>query len=153
MGRLAAIARRDKSRAPMQLLEKADISEVTGVAHDFRGKSKSRKVTLLSARVWADVCKELGKELPWTTRRSNLLVDDIDLPQSTGDVIEIGDVRLQVNKEVDPCFRMDEQCPGLTAALMPNWRGGVGCVVLSGGMVTVGDEVNIVKSSNGDEQT
>ena len=144
MGRLAAIARRDKSRSPMQLLEIAEVSEETGVADDFRGKSRSRKVTLLSARVWAEVCKELGVEIPWTTRRSNLLVDDIDLPQRAGDIIEVGNVRLMVNKEVDPCPRMDEQCPGLTNALMPDWRGGVGCSVLEAGTVRIGDEVRII---------
>ena len=134
----------------MQLLETAEVSKVTGVADDFRGKSKSRKVTLLSARVWADVCRELGKEIPWTTRRSNLFVEDIDLPQRAGDIIVIGEVRLKVNKEIGPCRRMDEQCPGLTKTLQPDWRGGVGCVVLSGGTISVGDEVSIVVSDNGD---
>lgn len=150
MGRLAAIARRDKSRAPMQLLEIAEVSKTTGVADDFRGKSRSRKVTLLSARVWADVCIELGTEIPWTMRRSNLFVEDIDLPQRAGDIIVIGEVRLEVNKEVDPCPRMDEQCMGLTEALRPDWRGGVGCIVLNGGTISVGDEVSIVASDNGD---
>ena len=149
MGRLAAIARRDKSRSPMQLLEIAEISEHTGVADDFRGKSRSRKVTLLSARVWAEVCEELGEDIPWITRRSNLLVDDIDLPQRTGDIIEVGDVRLIVNEEVNPCSRMDEQCPGLTKALKPDWRGGVACSVLEAGTVRIGDEVRIIFSDNG----
>lgn len=153
MGRLAAIARRDKSRAPMQLLEIAEVSETTGVADDSRGKSRSRKVTLLSARVWADICEELGKEIPWTMRRSNLLVEDIDLPQRAGDIIEVGEVRLKVNKEVDPCARMDEQCPGLTTALKPDWRGGVGCIVLNGGTIAIGDEVTIVVSDNGEAPT
>ena len=149
MGRLAAIARRDKSRSPMQLIEIAEISESIGVADDFRGKSRSRKVTLLSARVWAEVCKELGKDLPWTTRRSNLLVDDIDLPQRVGDVIEVGAVRLIVNEEINPCSRMDEQSPGLTNALKPDWRGGVGCSVLEAGTVRIGDEVRIISPDDG----
>ena len=134
----------------MHLLEIAEVYKTTGVADDFRGKSKSRKVTLLSARAWADVCRALGKEIPWTMRRSNLFVEDIDLPQRAGDIIVIGEVRLRVNKEIDPCPRMDEQCSGLTKALRPDWRGGVGCVVLSGGTISVGDEVSIIVSDNGD---
>lgn len=149
MGRLAAIARRDESRAPMQTLETAEVSETTGVANDFRGKSRTRKVTLLSARVWAEVCKELGNELPWTTRRSNFLVEDIDLPRRAGDIIHVGEVQLQVTKEVNPCFRMDEQCPGLKDRLTPDWRGGVACIVLSGGNVTVGDAVSIATADKG----
>lgn len=149
MGHLVAIARREKSRAPMQLLEIAEISDQTGVANDFRGKSRSRKVTLLSARAWAEVCDELGKEIPWTTRRANLFVDDIDLPHRAGDIVEVGEVRLQVNVEVNPCSRMDEQCPGLTQVLSPGWRGGVGCSVLQTGTIRVGDEVRVVISDDG----
>lgn len=143
MGRLVGIARRDKSRAPMQTLETAVVSELTGVADDSRGKSKKRKVTLLSAGVWRQVRKELDKDIDWTLRRSNFLIDDIDLPQRIGDIIQIGSVRLRVTTEVGPCPRMDEQCRGLTEALIPHWRGGVGCVVLSGGTVSVGDAVSI----------
>jgi MOSC domain-containing protein YiiM len=36
---------------------------------------------------------------------------------------------------------MEEQCPGLRAALQPDWRGGVSCTVLQGGTVTIGDAV------------
>lgn len=146
MGRLTGIARREKKRAPMETLEHAEVSEQTGVASDFRGKPGKRPVTVISARAWREVCADLGQEIPWTTRRSNLLVDDIDLPQSEGAIIEIGEVRLQVTMEVDPCFRMDEQVDGLTEALKPDWRGGVGCIVLQRGSVSIGDAVKIVAS-------
>jgi MOSC domain-containing protein YiiM len=151
VGRLAAIARREASRSPMQLIEKARVSENTGVANDFRGKSRNRKVTVLSARAWAEVCSDLGAEIPWTTRRSNLLVDDIELPRRTGDIIQVGEVRLKVSLEINPCSRMDEQVAGLSAALAPDWRGGVGCVVLQGGTIRVGDEVNVVVARNGEK--
>jgi len=146
MGRLTGIARREKKRAPMETLEQADVSEETGVASDSRGKPGKRPVTVISARAWREVCAELGQEIPWTTRRANLLVDDIDLPKTEGAIIEIGEVRLQVTMEVDPCFRMDEQVDGLTEALKPDWRGGVGCIVLQSGSVSIGDTVKIVAS-------
>jgi MOSC domain-containing protein YiiM len=144
MGRLVGIARRDEKRAPMETLEQADVSDQTGVARDSRGKAGERTVTVISARAWREVCTELGQEIPWTTRRANLLVDDIDLPRSDGPVIEVGKVRLKVMTEVNPCSRMDEQVAGLTAALTPEWRGGVGCTVLQGGSISIGDPVTIV---------
>jgi MOSC domain-containing protein YiiM len=144
MGRLVGIARRDEKRAPMETLEQADVSDQTGVARDSRGKPGERTVTVISARAWREVCTELGEEIPWTTRRANLLVDDIDLPRSDGPVIEVGKVRLKVMTEVNPCSRMDEQVAGLTAALTPEWRGGVGCTVLQGGSISIGDPVTIV---------
>lgn len=144
MGRLVGIARREKKRAEMEILQDAEISEQTGVANDFRGKPGKRQVTMISAEAWAAACEELGRELPWTTRRANLLVEDVRLPQRTGDVIEVGRIRLLVTMEVDPCSRMEEQCEGLQAALMPQWRGGVACTVLKGGSVRLGDGVSVL---------
>lgn len=141
MGRLAGIARRERKRAPMETLERAEISTETGVAMDFRGKPGLRQVTIISAKAWRDACSELQRELPWTTRRANLLVDDFELPRTVGSVIVIGPVRLQITGEVDPCSRMEEQCAGLRQALQPEWRGGVSCTVLEGGTVVLGDEV------------
>ena len=146
MGRLVGIARREAKRAPMETLEQAAVSDQTGVAQDLRGKPGKRTVTVISARAWREVCAELGQEIPWTTRRANLFVDDVDLPKSVGQIIEVGEVRLKVTMEVDPCFRMDEQVDGLTDALKPDWRGGVGCMVLQNGTVSIGDAVTVIEA-------
>jgi MOSC domain-containing protein YiiM len=147
MGRLIGIARRDKKRGVMQLLQQAEISDETGVALDFRGKPGDRQVTVISAEVWNEVCRELGKDLPWTTRRANLLVEDVELPRGIGGEIRIGAVSLMVTGETDPCSRMEEQCAGLKAALQPDWRGGVCCRVLKSGPVAVGDPVTLADPS------
>ncbi|NOX68025.1 MAG: MOSC domain-containing protein [Gammaproteobacteria bacterium] len=143
MGKLVGIAKREKKRAPMETLEIAELGEQTGVNHDFRGKPGKRQVTVLSADVWKAVCEELGENLPWTTRRANLLVEGLELPCGTGDIIEIGRVALLVTMETDPCSRMDEQCAGLKKALQPDWRGGVACRILSGGSIRIGDTVSL----------
>jgi MOSC domain-containing protein YiiM len=143
MGRLAGIARRERKRAPMQTLERAEISTESGVAHDFRGRPGPRQVTLISAAAWRAACAELKDDLPWTTRRANLLVDDFELPKTIGAVLRVGAVRLCITGEVDPCSRMEEQHPGLKAALQPDWRGGVSCTVITGGPVSLGDEVEL----------
>lgn len=147
MGRLAGIARREQKRAPMETLESAEITPASGVANDSRGKPGNRQVTLLSARAWRDACNEIGADAPWTTRRSNLLTEDLELPKAAGIIIAIGDVRLRTTIEIDPCSRMDEQVAGLTKALQPDWRGGIGCEVIQGGTVSVGDEVSIIECS------
>ena len=145
MGTLAGIAWRSGKRAPMQTLEQADISATSGVAGDSRGRPGKRQVTVLSARAWREACSDIGTDAPWTTRRSNLLIEDMDLPREPGCVIAIGDVRLETTVEIDPCSRMDEQLPGLTKALAPDWRGGVGCRVIQGGTVRVGDRVTVLE--------
>ena len=149
MGTIAAIARRATTRAPMEELRTVEISTDAGVARDFRGRARKRQVTLLSADVWREVCAELGTELPWTTRRANLLVAGVVLPQAAGDIVEIGDVRLRVEAETAPCSRMDEQFEGLKQALSAEWRGGVACTVLRGGTVSVGDDVRLRADDGG----
>lgn len=127
----------------MQLLERAEIRSSTGVAKDFRGRPGDRQVTVVTSRAWRDACAALGREVEWTLRRANLLVDGIDLPRSVGAVLCIGSAELLVTGETAPCSRMDEQSPGLTAALQPDWRGGVTCRVLRAGTVALGDRVSV----------
>lgn len=143
MAILAGIARRDTSRAPMEELEAVDITVESGVAGDFRGRARKRQVTVLSADDWQRACNDIGTELPWTTRRANLLVEGITLPRNPGDTLHIGPVALRIECETDPCNRMDEQHDGLKAALTPDWRGGVCCTVVHGGSVVVGNPVRI----------
>ena len=145
MGRLAGIARRAKKRAPMETLESAEFSAETGVANYSRGKPGKRQVSLLSAEAWQAACDDTGTDAPWTTRRANLLIEGLDLPKTAGQIVAIGDVRLRTTVEIDPCSRMDEQVPGLTDALTPDWRGGIGCEVIAGGVVTVGDDVRLLE--------
>jgi len=147
IGRIIGLARREAPYAPMELLERGSIHLDTGLEHDFRGKRPAppkepkRQVTILAREAWEAACAELGRAVPWTARRANMLVEGIDLPRRTGDVMAIGDVRLQVMADVYPCSRMDEAAPGLQEALKPDWRGGVGCRVIRGGEVAVGDPI------------
>ena len=143
MGELVGIARRDAKRAAMQELQSATVTQDTGVANDFRGRPGKRQVTILSADVWNAVCDELGNALPWTTRRANLLVSGVELPRDSGGTIRVGPVTLRVTMETDPCSRMDEQHDGLREALVPDWRGGVCCEVISGGDIAIGDAVQV----------
>ena len=141
VGTVLAIARREKSRAPMQELEAAEITEDAGLAGDFRGRPGDRQVTVLSRESWEAACGRLGRDVAWTTRRANVLVSGIELESTTGRELRIGEVRLEITGETDPCSRMDEQEPGLRTALEPAWRGGVTCRVRAGGTIRRGDEV------------
>ena len=151
-GRLIGMARRAAKRAPMETLERGRIGVECGLEGDFRGvrrpgKLPNRQVTILAREGWEAACAELGRRLPWTTRRANLLVEGIRLPRCVGDVLAIGDVRLEITVEVEPCERMEEAAPGLQVAMRPDWRGGVGCRVLAGGYVAIGDEIWIEETS------
>ena len=97
-----------------------------------------------AAESWAAALAELGEDIPWQERRANLLVAGLRLPREAGRVIAIGkSLRIETTVECDPCSRMDAIAPGLKAALLPDWRGGILGRVIADGEIALGDEVRI----------
>ena len=145
-GRLIGIARKAEIGAEPETISRARVSAEAGVEGDFRGRTeKARKVTVLARESWAAACKDLGRELPWTTRRANLCVEGIALPKQIGARLKIGSAVLEVAEETDPCSRMEKAARGLRAALTPDWRGGVCCTVIEPGDVEIGAPVELVE--------
>lgn len=153
-GVIAGLARHAAPRAAMEVIDRATITPERGVEGDCKGRFKPggrnrRQVTLIERRDWETATAALGVDLPWSDRRANILVDGINLPQLPGTVLRIGEVRLVVMVECDPCHRMDALAPGLQQALRDDWRGGVCTRVLTGGEIAVGDAIiveNVMES-------
>ena len=142
MSSIKAIAIKNRPRVAMQSIDSARVDVASGILGDFRGSQQDRQITILSESAWLKACAELGAELPWTLRRANLLVDDVEFDESfVGKRVRIGEVELEITRETDPCSRMDAQHQGLTAALVPEWRGGVCCRVVEPGEINIGDAV------------
>jgi len=142
MSSIKAIAIKNRPRVEMQAINNAQITVANGIQGDFRGSQRGRQVTIMSESAWQKTCKQLNTELPWTVRRANLLVDDIEFDATwIGKILRVGEVELVVIGETDPCSRMDEQQPGLTAALTPQWRGGISCDVIKPGAIKIGDQI------------
>jgi len=133
----------------METVGQVRVTREEGLHGDFRGavrpgKSDRRQVSLIEAESWAAAMADLGAEIPWQERCANLLVEGIRLPRIVGRIIAIGPtLRIETTAEWDPCSRMEEIAPGLKAALMPDWRGGVLGRVISDGDIAVGDDVRI----------
>jgi len=143
MSSVKAIAIRNRSRLAMQTIDSAQISIANGILGDFRGTQLNRQITILSEPAWSKACAELDAELPWTVRRANLLVDDVEFDAGfVGKSVFIGDVELLVTQETSPCSLMDAQHQGLTTALTPEWRGGICCKVVKAGEIKIGDRVD-----------
>lgn len=138
-GVVRGIAIRRGQGLPMLLLEQTEIVADRGLMQDARA-SRDRGVTMISARQWDEVASELNTELPWHTRRANLLIDGPNsMAAWAGRIVEIGPVRLLITGETRPCAEMDRQFAGLRAALVSDWRGGVTARVLAGGRISIGD--------------
>ncbi len=142
MSSIRAIAIKNRPRVAMQVIDNAQVTVANGILGDFRGTQQGRQITILSEPAWRKACADVDTDLPWTTRRANLLVDEVEFDASyVGKTVRIGDVELVVTRETDPCSRMDAQQHGLTAALTPDWRGGICCNVIKPGEIKIGDQI------------
>ena len=144
MATLKGIAYRNKTRAVMLETSAVSVTTERGVDGDYRGKPHARQVTVLSLEAWQRACVEIDVELHWTTRRANLLVEGLEFSSaSVGNIIQIGELRMEITIETDPCRRMEQAQEGLMKALTPDWRGGACCRVISSGDIAVGDTVEV----------
>jgi len=147
-GRLIGIARKPRSRGDVEVIDHAAVGIGTGIAGDHRGavrpgKAGRRQVTIMAAEDWAATLADLGEPVNWEQRRVNLLSEGIDLPREPGSLLRIGGILIEITGPCDPCSRMEEIATGLKAALMPGWRGGRIAKVIEGGMIAIGDRIEI----------
>jgi len=142
MGKVVGIATHSEKGGPMVVYASAKVSFEHGVGDDVNGAIQGdRQVSIMTLENWTDACAELGRKIHWTTRRANVLVEGIDLKNSTGKIIRIGRFYVEITGEMKAGNRMDEERVGLKKALSPNWRGGVTGRLLSEGVINENDEV------------
>ena len=145
-GTVLALALRPEKGEAMALAESLSLTPENGVIGDH-GTSKRRQVSLLDVAAWQAACSEAGATLPWTTRRSNILVQCDDLQSLVGQSIQLGTAHVQVLGEVTPCHFMDAAHDGLKDALASDWRGGVYARIIEPGVVTPNDVISQIHSS------
>jgi MOSC domain-containing protein YiiM len=143
VGKIIAIALRTSRRGPMREVDSATALAGGGLAGDHGGRGE-RGLTLLSAERWRETLEELGTDLPWHTRRANVLVSGLDLAALIGKRVRLGQIEIIVRAETDPCSEMERQFAGLQEALVPDCRGGVYGRIVVGGTIRVGDGVEEV---------
>ena len=102
----------------MREVQEANVTVTDGIVEDYRGSGR-RQVTFIDAGQWRQVMGELGVDMPWHTRRANLLVHGLDLPATVGCRLRIGDCLFEIHGETDPCERMDELQAGLRQGAHP----------------------------------
>ena len=140
-GRLEAIWLKASHGGPMDSVDEAVAIEGRGLEGNADYDSW-RHVTLVEKEVFEGLKSELSQDVEPSMRRANFLVSGIRLEDSEDRVLAVGDLRIRIKGETRPCMIMDQACPGLKDALVPNWRGGAHGSVLNGAAVRIGDEVS-----------
>ena len=146
-GRLEWIGLSPARRAPIEVVQEAEVREGTGLVGDHHARTGrgKRQVTLVQAEHLPVVAALLGREevRPEELRR-NLVVAGINLLGLRGARFAVGEVLLEGTGSCAPCSRMEEDLgPGGHHAV--RGHGGVTARVLRGGRVRVGDEVTFVE--------
>jgi MOSC domain-containing protein YiiM len=141
MGRLERIWIKRAMRGPMDRKDRATMVAGEGLAGNAH-QGGQRQVTVLSQERWAELMTELDAGEDPNVRRANLFVSGVELVDSRGKILRIGETRLEIRGETRPCNVMDEALPGLQEAMRARWGGGAFGVVLTGGDVAVGDAVS-----------
>ena len=148
-GRVEAIWIKRAKRGPMDPAGSASLVADAGIVGNANQKGK-RQVTIIEEEVFEEIRRTLPAAEP-IMRRANFMVSGVRLEDTRNQILTLGGVRIRIWGETRPCERMDEQCPGLTSALDPHWRGGAYGVVLDDGDVAVGDSVSIRPSDDRQE--
>lgn len=144
LGTIAAIALKRAHRAPMEEVAEA-VAEVDGGLQGCVKPPARRGVTFISKEQWAEVQQNLDTDIPWHSRRANVLTEGVVMAELLGKTIRVGAIRLRIEGETEPCQRMEAIHTGLQSSLEPACRGGVYGRVLQGGSIRVGDSIEVVE--------
>lgn len=139
-GRLDAIFVKRAHGGPMDARATAELEAGRGLAGNA-DRGGRRQVTLLSSERWAALMAEVGASLEADARRANLVLSGVELEDTRGRVLRVGQCRLRIGGETRPCELMEEAAAGLQQAMRQRWGGGAFAEVIEGGSIAVGDVV------------
>jgi MOSC domain-containing protein YiiM len=147
-GRVVWIGLRPARRAPMLVVETAELVAGLGLAGDRYGRAGGeRQVTLAAAEALQALASHLGLlHTPPELVRRNIVTRGINLLALKDRRFRVGQALLQGSGECHPCSRMEEAL-GTGGYNAMRGLGGITARVLEGGRIALGDAVVRVDDS------
>ena len=102
-----------------------------------------QEITLIESEAFETLYEQHGIRLDYSQSRRNVVTEGVDLNSLVGQEFQVGNVSLTGMRLCEPCTYLS----GLTGhpKLVKLWRGqaGLRARIVSGGQITVGDEIGI----------
>lgn len=150
MGKIMAVCISEKRGTQKKNIDKVHLLENWGLEGDAHGGHWHRQVSLLSYEKVRDFEKK-GISLEDGAFGENLLVEGFDFRSlPVGTRFRCGDALLEMTQIGKECHSHCQIYHRVGDCIMP--REGVFARVLKGGLIGIGDEIEIVPSSDSDNQ-
>ncbi len=150
MGKIMAVCISEKRGTQKKNIEKVRLIENFGLEGDAHGGNWHRQVSLLSYEK-VRAFEEKGISVEDGAFGENLLVEGFDFKNlPVGTRFRCGEVLLEITQIGKECHSHCEIYQAVGDCIMP--REGVFARVLHGGMIQIGDELEIVPSSDSDSK-
>jgi hypothetical protein len=142
VGAVAAILIAPAAEAPLVRVDSVEALPGRGLAGDryakragtFSGPGRGYELTLVEAEVLEEV------RLSWEDARRNIVATGISLNALVGRRFHVGPVECVGRRLAEPCAHLEKLArPGLLRPLVH--RGGLRADIVSGGTITIGDEI------------
>ena len=137
LGTIVAIWIKRAHRGEMDRLDEAQLVAGRGVAGSA-DQGGWRQVTIIDEQAWRDAEAEVGSEVDPSRRRANVMTRGIDLENSRGKQLRLGNCAVNIRGENPPCRLMGD----IQNALKPRWRAGIFGEIVEGGTIRVGESVS-----------
>jgi hypothetical protein len=143
VGAVAGLLVAPAAEAPLERVDAAVAVPGRGLVGDryeqgrgtFSAPGRGYELTLVEAEVLDEI------ELPWEDARRNVVTTGISLNALVGRQFRVGEVECVGRRLAEPCAHLEKLArPGLLRPLVH--RGGLRADILSGGTISVGDEIS-----------
>lgn len=146
MGKIEAICISEQRGTKKKVTKIATLQENWGIVQDAHGGNWHRQVSLLSAEK-VDDFREKGATINQGDFGENLLIKGIDVSSlPVGTWLKSGEILLEITQIGKECHNFCEIYHEMGDCIMP--REGVFAQVLQGGILSQGDEIQIVPRQN-----